>query len=380
MAYPAVADNSLRKSTVYSEDSILHNSLTQSAKNYKTVILPQMDSVDEVSAPTSGKRCCYFQRWTVYDHLTYFSCLSMASYLGVVCRIYLSELSHWDGVPLFVSMYSQVVGTMVMGFTVAHKAVLGKHHVFIYQAITTGLCGSITTFSSWNLEAMNSLLQTGYDPPDDVARVFGWATTLLLGLGMSSGALGMGKHLAFLSPWSDGRVHSRQATNGVVESSESSGCRVRCPGDKCRALLCLCLWLALSVLMVTGTGPVLDRWDLTFSILFAALGTYLRWHLAPLNTAILSFKLGTFCVNLLGSWLLGGVLILQEVYSTGWTHSVLVGIGTGFCGCLTTVSTFAVELSSLKLRHAYLYAFTSILAAQVGLLLIIGPVQWTAES
>ena len=329
------------------------------------------------------RKACYYQKWSLCEHLSYLSCLFLGSSVGVVCRIGLSELAHWDGVPLFASFYSQLVGTLIMGFTVAHKQVLMEHHVFLYQAITTGLCGSITSFSTWNQEAMAVLLQMGYDQPDNAARGFGWATTLLLGLGMSLGALGVGRHLAALSPWSGERLERRQIVSGTATTSISlTDSRLQCChcNRKHHALKWACLWVCLTGVMVAGAGLLIHRWDVAFSILFAGAGTYCRWHLAPLNKALTSFKLGTFIVNVMGVWLLGGVLALQWFYSGDWVQQVLVGVGTGFCGCLTTVSTFIVELSGMTVRCAYLYAITSILAAQVGLLLILGPVQWTSQS
>ena len=49
----------------------------------------------------------------------------------------------------------------------------------------------------------------------------------------------------------------------------------------------------------------------------------------------------------------------------------------GFCGCLTTVSTWVVEIDTLKRRAAYLYGVASV-GAGLGLLVIImGSVRWT---
>ncbi len=364
-----------------SGDSILHNG-KQSSKDYKTVTLNQKDRDCGILLATPSRRFCYRQKGNVYDHLAYLSYLCLGSYIGVICRIYLSELAHWDGVPLFGSLYSQLVGTMIMGFTIAHKSTLGEHHAFLYQAITTGVCGSITTFSSWNQEAMATLLQTGYDQPDNAARIFGWATILLLGLGMSSGALGVGQHLASLSPWSDARVQVREPVSTDFTPQAGQYCCRVCisPGSKCWSILSMCVWLVLCSISTTTVGVLMNRWDFVFSILLAGLGTYCRWHLAPLNALIPGFKLGTFCVNVVGAWLLGGVLILQDFYSSSrWAHDVLVGMATGFCGCLTTVSTFSVELSGMQVKHAYMYAIASILMAQIGLLAIQGPVQWTSH-
>jgi fluoride exporter len=62
------------------------------------------------------------------------------------------------------------------------------------------------------------------------------------------------------------------------------------------------------------------------------------------------FPWGTFTVNTVGSLILGVVL-----GSTASPHLVAL-IGTGFCGALTTYSTFGYETVSLASRRALLYA------------------------
>lgn len=42
---------------------------------------------------------------------------------------------------------------------------------------------------------------------------------------------------------------------------------------------------------------------------------------------------------------------------------VLQGVQHGFCGCLTTVSTWVVELHSLRRKHAYFYGTASVRVA-----------------
>ena len=59
------------------------------------------------------------------------------------------------------------------GFIISHKRVLEKNHGAVYQAIATGLYGSITTFSSWNSEATSVLIQANEYPPDNAQRVVG---------------------------------------------------------------------------------------------------------------------------------------------------------------------------------------------------------------
>ena len=369
------------------EASTFQNSCSQSSKDHKRVILQSI--VEPAPGPVHDRRIfCYWQKGSLNKHIIHFYCLSIASYVGVLCRIYLSKLSRWDGVPFFSSLYAQVFGTMIMGFVTSHGLLLAENHSFVYQAITTGLCGSITTFSSWNLEAVSSLLQTHQETPNNITRIVSWGTTLLLGLGMSIGALNVGKHMAFLSPWSDHQVRKQNSTESAAEDSTAIDASTNCCSSKCCSSKCciskVCmnliagsLWLLASVLIVVV--PLFlphGRYDIAFSALLAALGTYCRWHLAPLNATFHNFKLGTFLANITGALLLAGVVSAKSNYPEGWEHDIFVGIGTGFCGCLTTVSTFVVELSTLPLKYAYIYGLTSILLAQAGQVLIQGPVQW----
>ncbi|WP_280261574.1 fluoride efflux transporter CrcB [Nocardia wallacei] len=69
------------------------------------------------------------------------------------------------------------------------------------------------------------------------------------------------------------------------------------------------------------------------------------------------FPWGTFLVNLTGCLILGGL--------TGAAVStpVLAVLGTGFCGALTTYSTFSYETVRLAEERSYLYAAVNIVAS-----------------
>jgi fluoride exporter len=56
---------------------------------------------------------------------------------------------------------------------------------------------------------------------------------------------------------------------------------------------------------------------------------------------------------------------------------VLYGVEQGFCGCLSTISTFAVELDTLIRRHAYVYASVSISVGIVLMTIVVGIPAWT---
>lgn len=75
---------------------------------------------------------------------------------------------------------------------------------------------------------------------------------------------------------------------------------------------------------------------------------------------------GTLAVNLLGSLALG--LVLGSV-AGGAPHRAYLLLGVGFCGALTTFSTFALELVTLggsgRRRDAAGYALLSLAAGLV---------------
>ncbi|WP_305785817.1 fluoride efflux transporter CrcB [Symbioplanes lichenis] len=103
----------------------------------------------------------------------------------------------------------------------------------------------------------------------------------------------------------------------------------------------------------------------------AAVGAPLRWWADRCIPKRDGFPWGTLTVNVAGSLILGVVLVLPLA---PWLVSLL---GTGFCGALTTYSTFSFETVTLarsgKRFLAGAYAIGSVLAglgaATLGLLI-----------
>ncbi len=354
-----------------------------STRNYESVERDRIPSTSHAPAQTAATtartgdteehridklpKCKYFQNGSILDHLIYFCALSVASYAGVLTRIYLANLQHWNGIPLFTSFYAEFVGTAIMGFIISHKKIL-QNHKAVYQAIATGLCGSITTFSSWNSEAVEVLLQFGRAPPDNAERIIGWVTVLIIGIGMPIAALLFGKHIAHLSLWSDCRLREDEE---FLQPRKRYRIAVK--------VTIVLLWVC-STCLVIYLPYRYQKYDLMFSFVFCFVGTYIRWHLSPLNSLIRNFKLGTFIANILGAWILGSAVVVSSHFESelGQVEAAVVkGIGTGFCGCLTTVSTFTVELTTLPLAGSYVYGILSLALAQLGLVAIRGTYIWT---
>lgn len=123
------------------------------------------------------------------------------------------------------------------------------------------------------------------------------------------------------------------------------------------------------------------RGDALFALVFAPVGCLLRFYASlHLNGKIPAFPLGTFTVNIFGTAMLGLFYDLQHVPLGGRVGcQVLQGLIDGFCGCVTTVSTWVAELKGLRVRHAYIYGVASVGTGVSLLVIIMGSLQWTRD-
>jgi fluoride exporter len=88
----------------------------------------------------------------------------------------------------------------------------------------------------------------------------------------------------------------------------------------------------------------------------ASLGALLRWWLgAHLNSYFPTIPLGTLVANLLGGYIVGLAIAFFALYSTLAPEWRLLVI-TGFCGGLTTFSTYSAEIVALLQQGRALWA------------------------
>ena len=76
----------------------------------------------------------------------------------------------------------------------------------------------------------------------------------------------------------------------------------------------------------------------------ASLGAVLRWWLATsLNSFFPTLPPGTLAANLIGGYIIGLAIAFFAV-TPGWSPEWRLFVITGFCGGLTTFSTFSAEV------------------------------------
>ena len=108
-------------------------------------------------------------------------------------------------------------------------------------------------------------------------------------------------------------------------------------------------------------------WSPTLAIsIGAALGALLRWQLgARLNSIFPTLPPGTLMANLIGGYIIG-VAAAFFAQAPGIAPEWRLFIITGFCGGLTTFSTFSAEVVSLLQEGRLLWAGAAIAAHVVG--------------
>jgi CrcB protein len=247
-----------------------------------------------------------------------------------------------------------------------------------YIGLTVGFCGSFTSFASICRDAFFAI--SNNINTDDTAvhfvsssarsREAGYSVmaimaVLLLEIGLSIVALKMGAHLAI--------VTQRLFENATVDVSFS---KVLNP---LFVIIAWGVWIGAVILAILGPH---DTWrgKVLFALVFAPVGCILRFQLSVhMNRLVASFPLGTFTANVLGAAILGMSYDLQHSSAARSVTGcqVLQGMEDGFCGALTTVSTWVLELDTLRLRHAYIYGGCSVFIAVGCITAIMGPLRWT---
>ena len=357
------------------------------------------------------------------------SYLVFFSMMGTLARLGLQALTFYPGAPVQTSLlWANLGGSLIMGFLSEDRKLFreewgvppsskradghdeekgnslhrspsaGQRHAAVkktlplFIGLATGFCGSFTSFSSFMRDcffALSNALQVPVQHPSsapvseafNVHRNPGYSfmavlAVLITTVGLCLGALQLGAHLALgLEPFTPSIpfLFARKVV------------------DRSIVLLALGCWFGAVFMAVWppdrpggsvgNTSWAREEWrgQALFALVFAPIGCLFRFYASlHLNGKIKSFPLGTFAVNIFGTMMEAIFIDLQRVPIGGLVGcQVLQGMSDGFCGCLTTVSTWVVELTGLRLKHAYFYGLMSVGVALGLMVIVVGSLQWT---
>eukprot|EP01084_Bolivina_argentea_P071854 130545_1 len=294
--------------------------------------------------------------------------------LGTYIRVSLSELI--SPFNLF-SLVPNIVGSLILGVT---KGATLKHK-YLNKGIGTGLCGSITTFSSFNYEF--NILIINSNPNIRLALIFIAVTFIISCIAFYIGE-SISKCISniFTQEKQYDELDEITGTNPTViktddinlkletkiqtqiENNETETEMVQVTqikideNDKTKVckqikLLVILEWIMFFIIM---NGMVIF---LCFTIddalwlasLLAPFGVATRFYLGLKFNKNNRFgiPIGTLMANILGSLLLTLVIVISKQSEDIRDETIWIeGITKGFCGCLSTVSSFVGELFTLQ--------------------------------
>ncbi|CAI4219086.1 unnamed protein product [Parascedosporium putredinis] len=273
------------------------------------------------------------------------------SILGTLARLGLQALTHFPGAPVtFSVVWANFAGSVVMGFLAEDRMLFrhGRDHYLVpqqpekggqppsqpasdkdikktiplYIGLTTGFCGSFTPTSR----------NGGYS-------FMAFLSVIISSICISLGGLFIGVHLAA----------------GLEALTPSFSHRfVRHFLDRVAVPVGVAVWIA--------------------AILLSVFPPHRSWRGDALFALVPAFPMGTFTANVLGTAVLGMCWDLSHTAAGGGVVGcqVLRGVEDGFCGCLTTVSTWVLELSTLRRGHAYRYGAASVVVSVLVMIAIMG--------
>ncbi|KAI9015977.1 CrcB-like protein-domain-containing protein [Hyaloraphidium curvatum] len=364
-----------------------------------------------------------------------------ASIIGYLLRAALSLSPPFTAAATTATFYPNFVGCIIMGFFQAGREYFWRlgppvsgHGWLWWFAICTGLCGSLTTWSSWQVATFNAFAGSDGSGLPVQERLVKGIGDLAFGAATFVAGIVVGSHL-----WQGaeaGFVHFRRSrapivvgdadkepekpdAGGVIASVDVIEPAVEfrfvplgwtgldystwAPSDYLLLLTVVSSIAAIvAVLAVDSSGSLEHGRTYGFGMLFAPIGTTVRYKLSRYNIPVArkgplalfpaTFPVGTFTANVVGTSILAAMYTVARTVPLGpftgqksdtYQCALIGAAADGFCGCLTTISTFCFEVVTLMrlggrgVGTAYTYGAISAAASLAVCTCVIGAVYWS---
>ena len=274
----------------------------------------------------SGHTCPFSEVITAILSISAWSIGGVASRIAI-----LSLVDEHNFFPDSSVISVNVIGSFIIGL-VAGCTQLAESLPLTYLGITSGFCGSLTTFSSW----IYGILET-----DSSATV-----EVLTGLSMPLVAFLIAEDFG-----SSVSVLIRDKTDTKLSTESTKAI------DK--ALVSMtALGSVLSLIMISTIGAAGITNEQLVACALGPFGALTRYALSrALNRKTELFMIGTLAANLLAVIILGSLVNCSV--TNAWCSEATVGI----CGSLSTVSSWVLETVKIYRKNkawAYFYSLISL--------------------
>lgn len=264
-----------------------------------------------------------------------------------------------------------------------------KKDFVLFTGLTTGYCGSLSTFSSLIFELFvktsNFLISSNPNSPNLPNNGYGvmeFFSVLITEFAVCHLAIKFGKDLD--------RLALKPFTNYLNRKNFYIQLKYVEYLSYVTSTLGILTLIANLILACTLHN---DHWwkDWAIALCLSPFGCYLRFDLSRrFNSKLKHFPLGTFIANFTACVLLSLLALLYYGLKSKDSGELLIknelkrlvihGFINGFCGTLSTISTFMMELENLNqldnLNHKYFYYGVSVIGSFISMVLIFGIYGW----
>ena len=279
--------------------------------------------------------------------------------LGILLRIVIAESSSSIATARFFgSSYfiPNLLGCFCLGFLSQIATIKGLKRI-VSPCLTSGFCGSLTTLSSWQLHVVSELLLKGY--------VFDAFINTIACCSAFYAMYGLGRHAFDATSLKHDSISDLPANTLRIYTHTTTT---------------LTVLVALILVIILGVGGGGSGRPHILCALLGSLGALCRYKLSTYNpkgaNVLFPYKY-TLLANISGCIIIfivnGFAPVDLQVIGQGYIwNDIMYAVVVGFCGSLTTVSSFIGELYKLNdtktirdRRNLYVYGITTFFSSQV---------------